>query len=387
VQDSVARGCAARNTELGSTVDCAPALLWTLDDRGHCDWFNQRWLDYCGLSPEQSFGDAWLQALHPDDAQRWRGVWQVGLEAQSSFDLDLRLRGHDGVYRWMLVSAAPRKTADASRCGYVASAVDIHQRVENEERLAERTRALRLADRQRERFGALSAHELRNALAPIANATGMLRLMERQAPWLLGARKIIERQLDHLTRIVNDMVDVSEVSQAKSATRRALVDIAEVVRTAVDSTRALIDTHGHTLQIDMPEGPIRVVGDPSRLAQAISNLLSNAARYTPHPGMLTLSVRHDANCVRVGVKDPGEGIDSAFLPRLFEPFAQHDRQRSRAQGGLGVGLTIAKRIARLHGGELDAFSEGAGLGAEFVLSLPLDPRRPLSVEIDEGVPA
>ena len=378
MQDSVAHERAA---DAKLTADGAPVLLWTTDDTGRCDGFNTPWHAFSGRTPEQSRGDGWLQAVHPEDLERWHGVWQASAAAQSPFSLDLRLRRHDGEYRWMLVSATPREPARAG--GYVVSATDIHERVELEERLAERTRMLRLADRRTDRFLRLLAHELRNPLAPIANAVGMLRLMERTTPSLLSVRQIVERQLDQLTRLVNDMVDVASVTHATVALDRRPFAIADVVRSAVDSARARLDTHGHTLRIELPESPVCAVGDAQRLAQALSNLLSNAARYTLEPGVLTLRVQSDAKAIRISVKDPGQGLAAEFLPHLFEPFAQQDPHRSRSQGGLGVGLTIAKRIARLHGGELEAFSEGAGRGAEFVLSLPLDPREPLSVDSDE----
>jgi signal transduction histidine kinase len=287
--------------------------------------------------------------------------------------MDFRLRRHDGEYRWLMATGMPRLDADGGFHGYTGTCVDIHDRKELEERLAERTRALRLADRRKDEFLAMLAHDLRNPLGPISNAVAMMKAMEGDTPAVAPLRQIIERQLEQLKRVIGDMRDVTRVTQARMELHKERLPVGDLVRSAVEAAQPLIDSRGHRLHLELPPEALAVCGDPVRLSQALSHLLQNAAKFSPVADVIELRAVVDDATVHLHVEDHGQGISPDFLPHVFEPFAQANHATPRTHHGLGVGLTIARRLAQLHGGDVTAASAGPGRGAEFVLTLPLMP--------------
>jgi signal transduction histidine kinase len=285
--------------------------------------------------------------------------------------MDFRMRRHDGSYRWLMATGVPRHSADGGFHGYTGSCVDIHERKELEERLAERTRALRVADRRKDEFLAMLAHDLRNPLGPITNAVAILERMETGMPAVAPVRQIIERQLEQLKRVIADMRDVARITQAKIELRMEALPVDQLVSHAVDASQGLLEGRGHRLHLDLPEAPLAVWGDAARLTQALSNLLCNAGKFTPIPGVVQVRAKAHGPMLHIEVQDNGQDIAPDFLPHVFEPFAQQNQSTPRTNNGLGVGLTIARRLAQLHGGDITAHSDGPGQGATFVLSLPL----------------
>lgn len=351
-------------------ADSAPVMIWVTGPDKQFQWFNRPWLDFTGRTMDDERGSGWLWGVHPEDLERCSGIFHASFDARQPFTMDFRLKRHDGSHRWVLANGVPRCSPDGAFHGYTGSCLDIHERKELEERLAERTRALRLADRRKDEFLAMLAHDLRNPLGPIANATAILKMMEAQTPAIAPVRQIVERQLEQLRRVIADMRDVTRITQAKLELRRETLSVDELLQQALETARAQIDSREHRLQVDVPPG-LTVLGDSMRLAQALSHLLVNAAKFTPQGGSIEVSARSDGPWVRIRVKDSGQGIAPDFLPHVFEPFVQENQSKPRTNHGLGVGLTIAKRLAELHGGDIAATSAGHGQGAEFVLSLPL----------------
>lgn len=351
-------------------ADSAPVMIWVADPDKQFAWLNRAWLEFTGRSMEQDLGSGWMQNVHPEDLERCSGIFHTSFDARQPFSMDFRLRRHDGSFRWVLASGVPRCSPDGAFHGYTGSCLDIHERKELEERLAERTRALRLADRRKDEFLAMLAHDLRNPLGPIANATAILKMMENQLPAIAPVRQIVERQLDQLRRVIADMRDVTRITQAKIDLRREPIDIQSLVHSALEMAQPHIAS-GHRLQVDLPSERLTVCGDAMRLSQALSHLVVNAAKFSPTPATIELGAWRDGDRLHIRVKDFGHGIHADFLPHVFEPFAQETHSKPRTNHGLGVGLTIAKRLAELHGGDISAFSAGLGQGAEFVLSLPL----------------
>jgi len=229
---------------------------------------------------------------------------------------------------------------------------------------------LRAANRQKDQFLAMLAHELRNPLAPITTAAQLLQHGALDAPGIQRASDIIARQAQHMTSLVNDLLDVSRVTRGLVTIAKEALDMCDIVREAVEQVRPLIDARGHTLHCEMAPGQLRVEGDRTRLIQVVSNILNNAAKYTASGGRLLLSARIEAGCVRVAVRDNGQGIDPPILPYIFDLFIQAERTPDRSQGGLGLGLALVKSLAVLHGGRVEAHSEGLGKGSEFVVFLP-----------------
>ena len=238
--------------------------------------------------------------------------------------------------------------------------------IENARLVAE----LKESDRRKDEFLAVLAHELRNPLAPIRNATQVLRAKAPPVPELLWARDVIDRQVSQMTRLVDDLLDVSRIAQGKLELRKQRVALSVVANDAVESVRPLLEKWGHHLTVDIPPEPIFVEGDPSRLAQVLLNLLNNAAKYTDQGGRIRLAVQREGEQVAIRVQDNGIGVPPEMLLRIFDMFMQVDRSLERTREGLGIGLTLVERLVALHGGTISASSAGTGQGTEFVVRLP-----------------
>jgi signal transduction histidine kinase len=239
---------------------------------------------------------------------------------------------------------------------------------------AERTRAeqaLKEADRHKDEFLAMLAHELRNPLAPIHNAIELMRIKPLNDPQLNWARDVIARQLTSLTRLVDDLLDVSRITRGKINLTRQMVELEGLISRAIETVHPLFDERKHQLTLELPEPGVKVFGDPTRLTQAIANVLGNAAKYTDQGGQVIVSAVTRGADVEISIRDNGIGIRREMLPHVFELFTQLDRDDGRAQGGLGIGLALVQRLVRMHGGDVSATSDGQGRGSEFVIRLPL----------------
>ncbi len=225
-------------------------------------------------------------------------------------------------------------------------------------------------DRRKNEFLAMLAHELRNPLAPVRHAVEVLRLRDTGLPELNWARDLIGRQVTHLARLVDDLLDVSRITRGKIQLHREEIDAAQVVASAVETSRPLIEAHNHFLAVAVEPGPLRLHADPARLAQVLTNLLNNAAKYTPDGGRICLKAACEGGQVVFRVCDTGAGIPREMLGKVFDLFTQVDHSLDRAQGGLGVGLTLVRSLVEMHGGTVEAYSDGPGQGSEFVVRLP-----------------
>jgi PAS domain S-box-containing protein len=226
------------------------------------------------------------------------------------------------------------------------------------------------ADRRKDEFLAMLAHELRNPLAPVCNSLQLLRLTEDLPPMVESVREIMERQVDHMARLVDDLLDVSRIATGKIELRKKPVELASIVASAVEMSRPRIEAAGHHLAVSLPREPITLDADAMRLAQVVTNLLNNASKYMERGGRIRLTARRQGSDALLSVADTGIGIPADMLPRVFQMFAQADRSRDRSQGGLGIGLTLAKSIVELHGGRIEAHSDGPGKGSTFTIRLP-----------------
>ena len=240
--------------------------------------------------------------------------------------------------------------------------------------VAERARAeqaLKEADRHKDEFLAMLAHELRNPLAPILSAVQLMRMKPVADPQLSWSRDVIERQLSHLTRLVDDLLDVARITRGKINLSREPIELATLIARAVEIVQPLIQERGHQFTTEIPDGTLRVDADPLRLTQALGNVLGNAAKYTERGGRISLGVRRQGAGVEIRVRDNGIGISAEVLPRIFDLFTQLDRHSHHPHSGLGIGLALVRRLLQMHGGTISAHSEGTGLGSEFVIRLPL----------------
>jgi signal transduction histidine kinase/CheY-like chemotaxis protein len=245
-------------------------------------------------------------------------------------------------------------------------------------------RSLKRADRAKDDFIATLAHELRNPLAPIRNAVGIMRHADQaSAQQLAWCRDIIERQVVQMTRLLEDLLDVSRVTRNKIDLRRERLDLMHAIEQAVEASRPLIEARQQRLVLELRPEPLILYGDLTRLTQVLSNLLNNAAKYTDAGGQITLSVQATESRAQVRVRDTGIGIEAQHLPHVFDMFAQLTPALDRAGGGLGIGLALTRGLVELHGGTIDAYSAGAGRGSEFVVTLPIVAAR----QPDDGAPA
>lgn len=346
-----------------SLANATPAIIWTADPAGRITFHNQRWLDYTGIDPAENVQDWPRLVLHPDDYQRCTAAWQAALRAGTDYEIEVRNRRRDGAYRWFLTRATPIRDAAGRVVEWYGSTTDIHDRKVAEE-------VLRDADRKKDEFLATLAHELRNPLAPIRNAVQVLTAKVMADPALARVGEMIDRQVRVMARLLDDLLDVSRITRGKLELRRGRVELAAVVASAVETSRPLLDAAGHELTVDLPAEPVVLDADPVRLAQVFANLLNNAAKYTDRGGHIRLAAVLSQGGVTVGVSDDGIGIAPDMLPRLFEIFSQADPALERAQGGLGIGLSLVRGLVELHGGTVEARSAGPGRGSTFTVRLP-----------------
>lgn len=478
-------------------ADTMPQIVWVTRPDGYHEYYNRRWYDYIGCTPQECLGHGWNAPLHPDDRQRAIDRWNLALHTGEPYEVEYRFRSKEGEYRWFLGRALPvhddtgriikwfgtctdiedfkrleaerqkfvslaenstdfigicdvhgqaiyvnqagmrfvgldsleqvRGTAledyffpedwprvrdeflpvvlrdghgeieirfrhfktgaaawmlytvfkvadgDGQTIGLATISRDITQRRQLENDLRQLAADLSEANRYKDEFLATLAHELRNPLAPIRNGLQILKLAGQNAQAIEQARTMMERQLAQMVRLVDDLLDVGRITRNKLELRKERVDLATAVANAVETSRPLIETNGHELTVSMPPTPIYVDADLTRLAQVFSNLLNNAAKYTERGGHIWLTVERQGAEVVAVVKDTGVGIPPGMLPKVFDMFTQVDRTLERAQGGLGIGLTLVRRLVEMHGGRVEARSEGYGHGSEFTVRLPVVP--------------
>jgi signal transduction histidine kinase/DNA-binding response OmpR family regulator len=270
----------------------------------------------------------------------------------------------DGTVLNTIISASTLFDASGKPRGSVATVTDITARKKIEA-------ALRDADRRKDEFLATLAHELRNPLAPIRNSLHVLRLADGVHPAVDHVRAMMERQVDHMVRLVDDLMEVSRITRGKITLRTERVDLVAVIQNAIETSQPLIDSAHQMLVRALPEEPLIVEGDPVRLAQVFANLLNNAAKYEDGPGQIHVTALREGASAVVSVRDTGIGIPAEMLPRVFDMFIQINRADRHSQDGLGIGLTLVRSLIQMHGGSVVAKSDGPGLGSEFIVRLPV----------------
>jgi PAS domain S-box-containing protein len=298
-------------------------------------------------------GEATYEAIRPY-------IERVLTGERVEFEVELRHAGPSP--RWVSASFVP--VGPMACDGWVGVIVDIT-------RMKQVEKDLRDADRRKDEFLAVLAHELRNPLAPICAGLELMRLAGDDPTLLQEVRLTMERQTRQMVRLIDDLLDVSRITRGAVELRKCRVELATVVQSAVETAQPLIDDAGHTLNLSLPREPIILEADPTRLAQVISNLLNNAAKYMQRGGHIDLAARREGYAVSLSVKDAGIGIPPAMLDKIFDMFTQVDRSLEQSQTGLGIGLTLVKRLVEMHGGTVEAHSDGPGLGSEFVVQLPV----------------
>lgn len=345
---------------IGESIDYG---VWICDPAGRNIYCSESFLKLVGLTQEQCSNYGWGNVLHPEEAEETVAAWKECVRAGRQWDREHRYRGADGSWRHVLARGVPVRDELGNVTAWAGISLDIS-------RLKQVEGELREADRRKDEFLAMLAHELRNPLAPIRNSLHLLRLSDDLGPSAGRVVEIMELQVKQLVHLVDDLLEVSRITRGKIELRKAMVELAAVVRGAVETSRSLIEAAGHQLAIIVPPEPILLNADAVRLTQVIANLLNNAAKYTEPGGQIWLSVARQGAEAVISVRDTGIGIRAEMQSRIFDLFTQADRALNRSQGGLGIGLTLARSLTQLHGGRIEVKSDGVGRGSEFLVYLP-----------------
>jgi PAS domain S-box-containing protein len=366
------RTLAQRERQFATLVENSPDILTRLDRGLRHVYVSPVIGRYTGLDPSYFIGKTHAEAgMPPELCERWQIVLSQVLATGREARIRFGYTAVDNERRTFDARLVPEFAEDGTVESVLSIAADVTEQELVDAQLRESQVRLQEADRRKDEFLATLAHELRNPLAPIRNALQIMRLTDDLA-MNSNARGIIERQLQQMVHLVDDLLDVSRITQGKVELRRENVDVVTAVQTAIETSRPLIDGGRHELTVRLPALRTLIVdADITRLCQIVANLLNNAAKYTPEGGQIEVAAGSEGDRALISVKDSGVGIPPEMLPRVFEMFAQVDRSLDRSQGGLGIGLALVKRLVEMHGGSVEAHSEGQGSGCQFVVRLPL----------------
>jgi two-component system CheB/CheR fusion protein len=352
--------------QLRLAVEGADLGMWVTDLAARSTRCNARNLEIFGLPADSGpVPDArWNELIHPEDRPAVLAAWEHSFAELDTYALDYRIRRPDGTVRWVESRARFHLDEAGRPLRVIGVTLDVTHRKETEA-------ALREANLRKDEFLATLAHELRNPLAPIRYAS---RLFRAGTPldMIEDAGRMVERQLAHMARLLDDLLDVSRITRGALEVRRELLDLRSVIEASTEAARPLAEKSDQRLDLRLPATPLPVCGDGTRLSQVLGNVLDNATKYTHAGGHVVVEAHATADEVLVEIRDDGIGIPSELLPRIFELFTQGERS-GRATSGLGIGLALARRLAKLHGGELEAHSAGPGTGSRFTLRLPRAP--------------
>ena len=345
-------------------ADAMPQLVWTANPDGSVNFRNNIHFAAYAATHQTTEGLVdWLPLLHPEDIQRTLEAWRGAIASGNSYACEHRVRMADGTMRWHLSRAEPVRDGAGAIVKWIGTTTDIQDVKQAQERLRE-------SDERKSEFLATLAHELRNPLAPIRHAAEILRLRATPDPALQAAHDIIDRQIRHMVRLIDDLLEANRITRGQLRLQRERVELAVLLEQVLAIFRPQAEQAGLTLRVTLPQAPITLDADPVRLAQVFQNLLNNACKYTGRGGTIRLDARYDEGAVVVRVADTGIGIAAEHLPRVFEMFFQLNAGSGQSQGGLGIGLALARGLVELHGGHIEVRSPGPGQGTEFTVRLP-----------------
>lgn len=358
--------------QLQAALEAGSIATWTWDIPANRLFADSKLAQLFNLPASATDGgplDGFMASIHPDDVDRTMASLRRAVAHDELYEADYRIVQPDGSVRWVTARGKAERDAAGRPVRMPGVVVDITARKSLEE-------ALRDTDRRKDEFLATLAHELRNPLAPIRNSLEILKMPRVDAGTIQNARAMMERQVQHLVRLVDDLLDVSRVTRGKIELRKERVELANVIARAVETVQPLIAVQGHRLELSLPQESLLLHADPIRLAQVVSNLLTNAAKYSEANGHIWVCASREGHDVVLRVRDAGIGIAPDLLPHIFDLFVQADHTSTKAQGGLGIGLTLAKNLVQLHGGTIHARSDGLAKGSEFVVRMPMLMPRP-----------
>jgi len=346
--------------------------IFALDPEGKVASWNPGAEHLLGYGQEEIFGRDAAIFFTPEDRERGAPPQELKTAAEKGRASDDRWHVRkDGTYFFASGITTGLRDAAGTLQGFIKIMRDRTDRKRLEEELHNRAEALARADREKDEFLAVLAHELRNPLAPVFYALRLLDEKPLEDPQRWYLRRIVDRQMRRLARLIDDLLDISRIRTGKVELRKERVELSNAVTHAVDIVRPLCEDRGIALTVSLPPEPVWLKADPTRLEQVLSNLLSNAVKFTEDKGAISIAAAAEGREIVVRVKDTGVGIAPDLLPRIFDLFIQGDRTLDRSRDGLGIGLTLSQKLVELHGGTIEAHSEGAGTGSEFVVRFPI----------------
>lgn len=352
-----------RESRYRSLVEASGAIVFTSDAQANWLEPNPAWEAYTGQTFAQYRGHGWATAIHADDLEQVQRNVQRSLQAGTTWSDVARLwHAPTATYRYQEARVVPIRSGDGQITAWIGTVLDVHARQQAES-------ALRAADRRKDEFIATLAHELRNPLAPISNALGVLERAGGSPQTAAVCREIMTRQVGQMTRLIDDLMDVSRINSGRVTLRKAPMSLRKCILEAVEAVRPSIEQRRQSLEVELGSQDIWTDGDSARLAQVFSNLLGNASKFTPEAGAIRVTLHDSDGCAVVSVVDSGIGIPHEMLEGVFEMFSQVDHGLAKAHQGLGVGLTISRQLVHLHGGAIRAFSEGPARGSRFEVRL------------------
>ncbi len=358
-----------REEEFRALADNISQLAWMAHPDGAIYWYNRRWFDYTGTTLQNMLGWGWTEVHDPTYVEGIKQRFQEAVAAGRDWEDTFPLRAADGSYRWFLSRAKPVRDSTGAVVRWFGTNTDVTDVREAQASLVE-------AARRKDEFLAILSHELRNPLSPILVAARLLASPDVTASQRAWCSAVVLRQSTHLARLVDDLVDTSRITSGRLELERRPTDLRHVAAMAVEAAQPLADARGHRLEVDVQSDIPLLQADPVRLTQVVTNLLNNACKSTEPNGQIFLKVARLDQQAHISVADTGIGLKPEDLETVFDLFAQVSSPLTRTSGGLGIGLALTKGIVELHGGSIDAFSDGPGRGSVFRVSLPLPARVP-----------
>ncbi len=371
-------------------ADTMPQIVWVTRPDGYHEYYNRRWYDYIGCTPEECLGTGWNAPLHPEDQQKAVDLWSHSLRTGEPYEIEYRFRSYAGEYRWFLGRALPVRDDTGQITRWFGTCTDIEDFKQAEAERNQLAADLSEADRRKDEFLATLAHELRNPLAPIRNGLQILQRINSSSSNGTGngngsgsetierIQAMMVRQLTQMVQLIDELMDVSRISRGKVTLRPEPVEVSAIIEQAVEACRPDVEAAQQVLSVTLPPQSVYLQADSMRLVQVFSNLLNNASKYSETGAEISLNAEQSDRSFTVSIKDTGIGISAEMLPRIFNLFTQVEGAFERAsgtaataaQGGLGIGLTLVKQLVDMHEGSVQAYSAGLGRGSEFVVQLP-----------------
>jgi PAS domain S-box-containing protein len=354
-----------------SLVLASSQVVWSTTAGGDVIEDLPTWRAFTGQTKEEMIGRGWMTMLHPDDIKHVTEVWEHSLKTRTPHENEFRVKAADGTYRNVYARTSPVMETDGGIREWVGTLTDITDRKRAEHEM-------QVANQRKDEFLAMLAHELRNPLAPIRNAVEIIRMSKDDPARIDWTCEIMVRQVHHMSRLLDDLLDVSRITRGQIHLSKHSTDLKMLVERSLEAARPVIEKRQLRLMTEFADGPVPIFADSTRIEQVITNLVNNAVKFTAAGGKITVIVERDRDTAVLRVLDTGRGISAELLPRIFDLFTQGDISLARSEGGLGIGLTLVQSLVRMHSGQVDVKSAGPGHGSEFIVRMPMLPVVPLT---------